>query len=92
MTMHDRKSAIRWGRRVHILCYVVANLAQVVLWWLLTPEHFFWPLWSILGWGVGLVTHLSAAPPGLHRAGRSLMNRGRYEGVSLPHTRRSGAG
>ncbi|WP_265584697.1 2TM domain-containing protein [Streptomyces justiciae] len=43
--------------RIHFFWYVVANAAQVVLWAILTPDRFFWPLWSILGWGIGLVVH-----------------------------------
>ncbi|MBE8472225.1 2TM domain-containing protein [Streptomyces sp. 3R004] len=48
---------MRWGLRIHFFWYVVANAAQVVLWAILTPDRFFWPLWSILGWGIGLVVH-----------------------------------
>lgn len=54
------ESAQKWGLRVHVLSYVVANLVQVVVWSLVTPERFFWPLWSIVGWGVGLFFHIRA--------------------------------
>jgi len=60
MTSKKSVNAMKWGVRIHFLCYVLANLAQVVLWWLLTPEHFFWPLWSILAWGIGLAFHIWA--------------------------------
>jgi hypothetical protein len=69
--MHKSASAMKWGLRVHIFWYVVANLAQVVVWWLATPDQFFWPLWSVLAWGIGLVAHIWAvrsalkAPAGL---------------------------
>jgi hypothetical protein len=43
------ETAQKWGLR-----------AQVVLWRLLTPELFFWPLWSMLGWGIGLTFHIWA--------------------------------
>jgi len=70
VSMKSTKSeaAIKWGLRVHVLSYVLANLVQVVLWWLLTPERFFWPLWSMLGWGVGLAFHIWAvsSPSRLH--------------------------
>ena len=46
-----------WGLRIHAICYVLGNVAQVIVWWLSTPDHFFWPLWSIVGWGVGLAFH-----------------------------------
>ncbi|MFI9833820.1 2TM domain-containing protein [Streptomyces sp. NPDC051913] len=55
--MHKTEKAMRWGLRIHLLWYVVANAAQVVLWAILTPDHFFWPVWSIVGWGIGLAIH-----------------------------------
>lgn len=60
--MKAKKSAAaeKWGLWIHVLCYVLANAAQVLLWALLTPDHFFWPLWSILAWGVGLGFHVWA--------------------------------
>ncbi|MCK9927678.1 2TM domain-containing protein [Frankia sp. Mgl5] len=60
--MKSKKSetAEKWGLRIHLLCYVLANLVQVVLWAVLTPDHFFWPLWSIVAWGIGLAFHVWA--------------------------------
>ncbi|WP_329241088.1 2TM domain-containing protein [Streptomyces sp. NBC_01478] len=55
--MHKSEKAMRWGLRIHLFWYIFANLAQVLLWGILTPDHFFWPLWSILGWGIGLAIH-----------------------------------
>ncbi|MDG4798316.1 2TM domain-containing protein [Micromonospora sp. WMMD1082] len=72
MTRTKSETAIKWRLRVHLLSYVIANLAQVVVWWLVTPDHFFWPLWSILVWGVGLAFHIRAAaksPSKTHRYG-----------------------
>ncbi|MEO3862117.1 2TM domain-containing protein [Acrocarpospora sp. B8E8] len=51
------ESAKKWGLRAHLLAYVLANVAQVIVWWLYDPEHFFWPMWSIVFWGIGLVFH-----------------------------------
>ncbi|MHB9858111.1 2TM domain-containing protein [Streptomyces sp. YIM S03343] len=58
--MHKSVQAMRRGLWIHLFWYIVANLAQILLWRLLTPDHFFWPLWSILGWGIGLVAHIWA--------------------------------
>jgi hypothetical protein len=58
--MHKSEKAMRWGLRIHLFWYVIANAAQVVLWAILTSDHFFWPLWSILGWGIGLLIHFLA--------------------------------
>ncbi|WP_433363099.1 2TM domain-containing protein [Actinoplanes sp. CA-142083] len=51
---------MKWGLWAHVFWYVVANVAQVIVWWLVTPDIFFWPLWSILGWGIGLIAHIWA--------------------------------
>jgi hypothetical protein len=56
--MRRNAAAMRWGVRIHVLSYLVANLIQVLVWWLFTPELHFWPIWSILGWGAGLVVHV----------------------------------
>jgi hypothetical protein len=60
MNMPKSESALRWGVRIHVLWYVLANVAQVLVWCLATPDIFFWPLWSIVGWGIGLVAHIWA--------------------------------
>ncbi|GAA2575893.1 hypothetical protein GCM10010435_59950 [Winogradskya consettensis] len=52
------------GVQAHVLVFVLSNVAQVVVWWAYTPDQFFWPLWSILGWGVGLVFHIWAVYSG----------------------------
>lgn len=53
-----RQLHLRRGLQAHILVYALANLTQIVVWWAYTPEQFFWPLWSVLGWGIGLVFHV----------------------------------
>jgi len=58
--VHKSEKAMRWGLRIHFFWYVLANAAQVVVWAILTPDHFFWPLWSIVGWGIGMVIHFWA--------------------------------
>ncbi|MFK3979684.1 2TM domain-containing protein [Micromonospora sp. NPDC050397] len=65
MTLNKSENARKWGLWIHLLCYVLSNSAQVVVWWLFTPEHFFWPLWSIVAWGVGVSFHAWAvySPP-----------------------------
>ncbi|MFD0969321.1 2TM domain-containing protein [Plantactinospora endophytica] len=60
-------AAARWGLRIHALWYVLANVGQVFTWYYATPEQFFWPLWSIVGWGVGLAFHAWAVNRNRHR-------------------------
>lgn len=40
----------------HIVSYVVINAMLVVV-WLFTGQGYFWPVWVIVGWGIGLVLH-----------------------------------
>jgi hypothetical protein len=59
-----RQLHLKRGLQVHALSYVMANVIQVVVWFAYTSEQFFWPLWSILGWGIGLAVHAWAVYSG----------------------------
>ena len=53
-----RKAAIgrlkaRRDFRNHVAIYVLVN-AGLILIWALSGVGYFWPIWSIAGWGVGL--------------------------------------
>ena len=39
--------------RSHVVVYVVVNTMLVVV-WAVSGAGYFWPMWPILGWGVGL--------------------------------------
>jgi 2TM domain len=39
--------------RAHLFIYVAVNLALVVI-WAVTGAGFFWPIFPIVGWGVGV--------------------------------------
>jgi hypothetical protein len=41
---------------VHLMVYLVINGGLVLL-WALTGQGFFWPVFPILGWGIGLIFH-----------------------------------
>jgi len=60
MTTTKSESVIRWGLRIHILCYVVANVIQVLVWAMFDSGNHFWPIWSIVAWGIGLGFHIWA--------------------------------
>ena len=60
MTTQDerRESAIRklkekQGFRGHLAVYVLVNTMLIVI-WAATGAGFFWPIWPIAGWGIGL--------------------------------------
>jgi hypothetical protein len=40
----------------HLIAYVTVNAFLVVI-WATTSGGFFWPMFSILGWGIGLLFH-----------------------------------
>jgi 2TM domain len=39
----------------HILVYVLVNAFLVAIWLLVGPHGFFWPVFPIAGWGIGVV-------------------------------------
>jgi hypothetical protein len=52
--------------RVHVVVYLAVNAMLIAIWWLTgndgtimaqLPTTFFWPIFPLLGWGVGLVVH-----------------------------------
>lgn len=42
--------------KVHLLAFVLVNTFLVVI-WAVTGAGFFWPIFLILGWGIGIVFH-----------------------------------
>jgi 2TM domain len=42
--------------RAHLLAYVLVNAFLVVI-WAVTGADFFWPVFPIAGWGIGLAFH-----------------------------------
>jgi 2TM domain len=40
----------------HVVAYVVVN-AFLILIWAVTGAGYFWPVWVLGGWGIGLVLH-----------------------------------
>ena len=41
----------------HARVYVLVNLLLVAIWAMTMFGGYFWPMWPMLGWGVGLVAH-----------------------------------
>src|SRR6188472_967131 len=42
--------------RIHLLIYIMVN-ALLVSVWAMTGSGFFWPLFIIMGWGIGIVAN-----------------------------------
>ena len=61
MTDEQRDRAIRRIRakqafRVHVAVYLTVDALLVAI-WAFVSVGYFWPIWPILGWGVGVVAH-----------------------------------
>ena len=41
----------------HVVTYVVVNALILVIWAFVAGRGFFWPMFPLLGWGLGLVMH-----------------------------------
>jgi hypothetical protein len=39
----------------HLLVYVLVNAFLVTIWFVLSPDGFFWPVFPLVGWGIGVV-------------------------------------
>lgn len=46
----------RRGFSIHLVVYLLVNAVLVAI-WLTTGRGYFWPIWPIAGWGIGLVAH-----------------------------------
>ena len=44
------------GFRRHVVAYAAVNGFLVVV-WIATGGSYFWPVWTIAGWGIGLGLH-----------------------------------
>jgi len=45
------------GLREHVTVYVLVMLFLVVIWAVTDFGGYFWPIWPILGWGLGVASH-----------------------------------
>jgi hypothetical protein len=41
----------------HVLAYLLINSLIVVIWATVAGRGFFWPMFPILGWGIGVFFH-----------------------------------
>lgn len=55
-----KRAAARRGVRLHLAAYLAASLLMIGIWLsvaLTAGAWYFWPVWPILGMGIGLVSH-----------------------------------
>ena len=57
-TVRDRAVRRLKKRRdffAHLLVYVLVNTFIVIIWAVTSPDGFFWPIFPMVGWGIGVV-------------------------------------
>ena len=59
-TRARRTAEARYGFLWHLPIYVIVNLGLVGIWYF-SDRSFFWPIFSIFFWGIGLVSHWMTA-------------------------------
>src|SRR5688500_7985800 len=54
-TIAKKRAGFKWG----LTAYIAVNAFLVAVWFFTSRSHntYFWPIWPILGWGVGLAFH-----------------------------------
>ena len=50
----EKRLAAKRGLMTHLLAYLLVNGSLVTIWFATSPDSFFWPMFPILGWGIGL--------------------------------------
>jgi hypothetical protein len=66
-TMRLRK---RRDFAAHLAAYVFVNVSVIVI-WAMTGSGFFWPVFPILGWGIGLFSTAGTRSPRRYRMSAS---------------------
>ena len=59
----------------HLVSFVLINSFIVIIWATVTGGGFFWPMFPILGWGIGLFFHawdVYRPPPSEGEIGREM--------------------
>ncbi|WP_125079830.1 DUF1707 domain-containing protein [Mycobacterium sp. P7213] len=67
----QRSAVARRGVRIHLGAYLAVSVLMIGIWLLsavFAGAWYFWPVWPILGWGIGIVSH--AIPVGAHARSR----------------------
>jgi Domain of unknown function (DUF1707)/2TM domain len=68
----------RLGMRAHAAAYVAGSLLMLGIWaavGMSSGAWYFWPVWPILGWGVGLLGHVIPVRAALEAQSRRPLRR-----------------
>ncbi|MFL5297190.1 MAG: 2TM domain-containing protein [Phenylobacterium sp.] len=56
----ERRADLKLSFRAHVIAYVLVNAGLVAINLIQTPNGYFWAIWPIIGWGLGLAAHFVA--------------------------------
>ena len=82
-----RRRAARLGVRIHLGAYLAMVVIVLTVWLavgLTAGAWYFWPIWPILGAGIGLASHaipVRLAVPGLCHKRPAIHGRSHFDGV-----------
>lgn len=68
----------RLGMRAHVAAYIAGSLLMLGIWaavGISSGAWYFWPVWPILGWGVGLIGHVIPVRAALEAQARRASHR-----------------
>ena len=51
-----RRLVAKRGFWTHAFIYALVNSLLVAVWYF-SPTTYFWPIWAMAGWGIGLAMH-----------------------------------
>jgi len=60
MQLARRKVAMKKTFQIHLAVYILVNLFLVFIFFVTTRnswDNYFWPIWPLMGWGLGLGIH-----------------------------------
>ncbi len=49
--------AFKWS----LASYIIVNSFLIGIWYFTSKNDYFWPIWPILGWGIGIAFHYARA-------------------------------
>jgi hypothetical protein len=52
-----RRADMRLAFRSHLTAYAIVNAGLVAIYIMTSFGHYFWPIWPMMGWGIGLAAH-----------------------------------
>lgn len=58
---HAQQRAARLGMQIHLGAYLAGSALMLAIWLIVglsAGEWYFWPVWPILGWGLGVASHI----------------------------------